>query len=168
MRRINHFAKYKARADIAVREYPAHQGAPYAAHFKILSRNPGGIVKITQNHKEIGCHPNAQTIIGSPTSPPPWPFWRPLYMLLALSSTRVFSRFFALSAGDFPKTTQEYFVLAYYCLLLQAVNTFKWIVYVLLAWTVVCIPYVFIHYQWRNGGGWRVTRNTVRPVERQG
>lgn len=55
---------------------------------------------------------------------------------------------FAIGAGDFPKTTQEYFVLAYYCLLLQAVNTFKWIVYVLLAWMVACIPYVFIHYQW--------------------
>lgn len=56
---------------------------------------------------------------------------------------------FALSAGDFPKTTQEYFVLAYYCLLLQAANTVKWIVYVLLGWMVVCIPYVFIDYQWR-------------------
>jgi hypothetical protein len=55
---------------------------------------------------------------------------------------------FALSAGDFPKTTQEYFVLAYYCLLLQAANAFKWIVYVLLAWIVVCIPYVVIDYQW--------------------
>jgi hypothetical protein len=56
---------------------------------------------------------------------------------------------FAIGAGDFPKTTQEYFVLAYYCLLLQAANTIKWIVYVLLAWTVVCIPYVLIEYQWR-------------------
>lgn len=55
---------------------------------------------------------------------------------------------FAIGAGDFPKTTQEYFVLAYYCLLLQAVNTFKWIVYVLLAWMVACIPYVFINYHW--------------------
>lgn len=60
---------------------------------------------------------------------------------------------FAIGAGDFPKNTQEYFVLTYYCLLLQAANTFKWIIYVLLAWMAACIPYVFIHYQWLKAEG---------------
>lgn len=76
-------------------------------------------------------------------------FLAPAIYVIGVVFHESFLEGFALSAGDFPKTTQEYFVLAYYCLLLQAANTFKWIVYVLLAWMVACIPYVFIHYQWR-------------------
>lgn len=56
---------------------------------------------------------------------------------------------FGLNAGDFPKATQEYFTFAYYCLLAQALKTFKWIVYAVVGWLLVFIPFVLVVYFWR-------------------
>lgn len=69
---------------------------------------------------------------------------------------------FGLTAGDFPKTTQEYFTLAYYCLLSQAVKAFKWIIYAVVGWLFLFMPFVLIYYFWHKAEDRFVDRQSAR------
>ncbi|HEY6529153.1 MAG TPA: hypothetical protein VIZ65_10700 [Cellvibrionaceae bacterium] len=55
---------------------------------------------------------------------------------------------FGLTAGDFPKTTQEYFTFAYYCLFVYAVKLFVWAIVAVPVIVFCLFPFGWLSYQW--------------------